>query len=481
MPKNLSNALLNAASLIEEKAKQHGLDCFPTIYEMLNYDEMNMIASYAGFPSRYPHWRFGMAYEKHSKSFAFGLSKIYEMVLNHDPCYAYLLEGNAYLDQKLVMCHVAGHNDFFKNNFAFANTNRKMIDTMANHANRIHKYMDWYGVDEVENFIDKVLSLENLIDIHFPYEHKKIIATTKDAVNTIPPNEYMDSFHQTSSRDNNLNKNLILGNEPHRDILLFLLLNAPLKRWQQDVVEILREEAYYFLPQAMTKIMNEGWASYWHIKLMKSGVLDQSEIIDFADRHSALVANTDHGLNPYRLGLDLFNDIEDRWNKGKFGAQWQTCTDISEQRAWDKKTGLGLEKIFQVRKIFSDLTFIDEFFTLDFCKRYGYFTVGFEQKTQEYVIESRSYEKVKATLLKSLTNLGQPIVLIKDANYENKGELLLEHVHEGVDLDFSMAQKTLHNIHYIWKKPVNLMTCIRERKCLLSFDGETTKETITSF
>src|SRR5512139_2872162 len=143
---------------IEGHARCYGLDFFPVVFELLDDEQINMVASYGGFPTRYPHWRFGMTYEYMQKSYEYGLHKIYEMVINNDPCYAYLLESNSMTDQKMVMCHVAGHNDFFKNNFAFQHTNRKMIDEMANHATRIRRYIDWFGVEPVEAFVDKCLS-----------------------------------------------------------------------------------------------------------------------------------------------------------------------------------------------------------------------------------------------------------------------------------------------------------------------------------
>ena len=154
-------------------AVEYGLDFFEVIYEMVDYDEMNMIAAYDGFPSRYPHWRFGMKYEELEKSYAYGLSKIYELVINNDPCYAYLMRNNPMVDQKLVMSHVYGHSDFFKNNAWFSVTNRKMVDAMANHGTRIRRYIDRYGYDEVESFIDLCLSVENLIDVHAPYFAQK--------------------------------------------------------------------------------------------------------------------------------------------------------------------------------------------------------------------------------------------------------------------------------------------------------------------
>jgi len=145
-------------------AREYGLDFYETIFEVVEYDELNEIASFGGFPTRYPHWRFGMEYEELAKGYSYGLSKIYEMVINNDPCYAYLMRCNNLVDQKLVMAHVYGHCDFFKNNLWFAHTNRKMMDEMANHAIRIRRYVEHFGENRVENFVDVCLSLENLID-----------------------------------------------------------------------------------------------------------------------------------------------------------------------------------------------------------------------------------------------------------------------------------------------------------------------------
>src|SRR5271155_3714261 len=153
----------------EAHARSYGLDFYDTIFEVLDYDEISEIAAFGGFPNRYSHWRFGMEYQQLSKGYRYGLQKIYEMVINNDPCYAYLLRCNQMVDQKLVMAHVYGHNDFFKNNIWFSQTNRKMMDEMANHGTRIRAHMDRYGEETVETFIDNCLSLENLIDIYSPH------------------------------------------------------------------------------------------------------------------------------------------------------------------------------------------------------------------------------------------------------------------------------------------------------------------------
>ncbi len=495
MPKPLSKELRVLQERVEKVAKEYGLNGFEGIYEMLDYDEINMVAAYCGFPVRYPHWKWGMEYDRLKKNHEYGLGKIYEMVINNDPCYAYLMESNSFIDQKIVMCHVTGHNDFFKNNFSFAHTNRSMINEMANHASRIRRYMDWYGVNEVETFIDCALSLENLIDVNSPYIVRERAEKTKDdrrnvdaEITRIPAmNEYMepylnpDSFikEQRAKLEKDAEKkHEMFPKTPKRDVLGFLMEHAPLKRWQADIIDIIREEAYYFAPQAMTKIMNEGWASYWHAKLMSEKIMEPSELIDFADRHASVMATSPQNLNPYKLGIELYRDIEDRWNKGQFGSEWDNCEDMALKHSWNKNTNLGQKKIFEVRKVYSDLMFIDEFLTLDFCKRHGLFTYGFDKRKREYVIESRDFSTVKKKLLASLTNFGQPVIQVVNGNYENRSELLLEHVFHGVTLDLSFAKATLKNLSLIWNRPVHIITKIDDRTICLSHDGENYKENV---
>ena len=182
---------------IEELAADYGLDFFPVIFEMVDWDTMNQLAAYGGFPVRYPHWRFGMEYDQLSKGYRYGLQKIYEMVINTDPCYAYLMKSNPMVDQKLVMAHVYAHCDFFKNNYYFSHTNRKMIDEMANHAIRIRRYIDQYGLETVENFLDVCLSLDNLIDFRSPYIKRKEAMEddgTQKSVRKLKSKRYMERY-----------------------------------------------------------------------------------------------------------------------------------------------------------------------------------------------------------------------------------------------------------------------------------------------
>lgn len=877
---------------IEVYGRDYGLDFFQIIFEMLDYEQINQVASYGGFPIRYPHWRFGMDFEQLSKGYEYGLQKIYEMVINNNPCYAYLLESNSWVEQKTVIAHVLGHADFFKNNEYFKHTNRRMIDEMANHAIRVRRYIDRFGVEEVESFIDVCLSLDNLIDYYSPYfeDERKPNRNEEDglAEGEIPKlrneKDYMasyinpDSFLQSQKRkmEAEEEKNKRFPSSPVKDVMWFLLNHAPLTHWQRDVMSIIREEAYYFAPQGQTKIMNEGWActhpetlvfsslgvvemqalvghtdvsvsdgstsravydrhvirnhptieiktrrgltlcgsnnhrilksdsetwvrmdelsvgdnvaisggadmwpnaqkaihwemkervslcdvaeelgvtlpmvqqfryenrsinglddtvvlealerfdseknqsvppcyqrrkqidipavlderlasflgymlgdghisrvkrvlgvtsgddeikehveelvvalfgidthtirdgsrwrinvyssmladflqeglgllngpsasektipqailcspesvvcaflsayfdadgyagkqgvilstasekmsqqvqlllmnfgilsrrrqqkdgcwhvhvagasakrfderigfglsrkqvaldaylmerqwfkeekwedeivsiehgshdvydisveethryaaagfinhnSYWHSRIMTEKAATDAEIIDFANSHAGVVASSREKLNPYKLGIELFRDIQERWDKGQFGKEYDDCDNLYERLHWDKQLGLGMEKIFQVRKIYNDVTFIDEFMTEDFCRRHQMFGYDYNRSTGRYEIATREFKQIKEKLLFQLTNFGQPFIRVIDANFDNRSELLLGHRHEGVDLKVEYTRHVLENLFAVWKRPVNINTLVDGKGRLFSFDG----------
>jgi stage V sporulation protein R len=485
---------------VEQHAKAYGLDFFPVIFEMLSYDQMNEVAAYGGFPTRYPHWRFGMEYERLAKSYEYGLSKIYEMVINNNPAVAYLLEGNSLVEQKLVMSHVYAHVDFFKNNFYFHATDqgtdartggpiRKWIDTMANHGATVRRWANRIGVEKVEALVDQCLSLENLIDPQLPFLPPAQRKDVTDEDSEEPPPEelgllrvdrdYMESFinpeefveRQKRRLEEEKLKAKKFPEHRQRDVLGFLMEHAPLERWERDILRVIRREAYYFLPQMQTKIMNEGWASYFHSRLMTEKVCDGSEIIDYADRNASVMSTGSGQLNPYKLGVELYRHIEERWDKGQFGREWEECDSMETRRAWDRRTGMGRQKIFEVRALYNDVTFIDEFLTPDFVADQRLYAFGFNNRNDRWEIESRQFHEVKNKLLFQLTNAGNPLIYVEDANHGNRGELLLGHDHHGVDLRLDWARETLSALERLWKRPVELHTVLDEKPTLLRYDG----------
>jgi stage V sporulation protein R len=200
-------------------------------------------------------------------------------------------------------------------------------------------------------------------------------------------------------------------------------------------------------------------------------------LICYADHCAGTLAGSQTRLNPYKLGVELFRDIEDRWNRGCFGQDWEDCDDMAAKRAWNTGAGLGREKIFEVRRIHNDLTFIDEFLTLDFCRRHKLFQFGFNEDSGYYEIESRKFADVKQQLLFNLTNMGRPHIFVRNGNYKNRGELFLEHRYGGVELKMTYAYDTLANLYRLWKRPVHIRTVLDDTVTILSYDGsETTME-----
>jgi stage V sporulation protein R len=506
----LPHYLAQEQAKIEVLAREAGLDFFPTFFEMLPYDQINEVAAYGGFPTRYPHWRFGMEYEQLSKSTEYGLSKIYELVINNNPAVAYLLEGNSLTDQKLVMCHVYGHVDFFKNNFSFRSTDldvtgpvvspvgggaaydpdRRWVDKMANHGSVVRRIVDRYGIERVEELIDHCLSLENLIDPWSPFVVRHSAATESEddedaqqevEVPRLKAKEYMESFinpeeylqeQREKLEAERATKRGKFPKEQQRDVLAFLIEHAPLDRWERSILSIIREEAYYYLPQMQTKIMNEGWASYWHSRLMTEKVCDASEILDYADNNAAVLSTSGGRLNPYKLGVELFRNIEERWNKGQFGKEWESVDNLDRKASWDQHLGLGRQKIFEVRALYNDVTFIDEFLTPEFAIQQKLFSFEWSARNERYEIHTRKFKEVKEKLLFQLTNMGNPFIYVEDANYKNRGELLLTHEHRGVDLRQDYCREAMRALQRLWKRPVVLRSTKESKAVIYRFDGK---------
>jgi len=481
----LPDYLLDIQREIEGHARAYGLDFWDVSFEVLDYKRMQEVAAFGGFPVRYPHWRFGMDFDRLSKSHVYGLSQIYEMVINNNPAYAYLLEGNSLVDQKMVIAHVLGHVDFFKNNYFFSRTNRHMIDEMANHATRVRRHIERFGLEKVETFLDACLCLENLIDPLSPFivrHSPEPLAREQTPTPELPrlrakgymerfinPPEYLEK--QRKKLDDERDKPRKTPREPERDVLQFLLDHAPLEPWEHDLLSTVREEAYYFAPQRQTKVLNEGWAAYWHSKLMTEKVLQPSEVIDYADHNAGVLAAAPGQFNPYKVGLALLRHIEERWDKGRFGKEWNECNDYDARRTWDKHLGLGRKKIFEVRRMCDDVTFLDEYFTVEFCAEQKFFSFSRDERSGNYQIDSREFSKIRNKILFQLTNFGEPLILVEDANHDNRGELLLGHRHEGTDLHQDHARATMEALARIWRRPVNLRTLVHEKNRVLRHDG----------
>ena len=270
-----------AISEITEIAKGFGLDFYPMRYEICPPEIIYTFGAY-GMPTRFSHWSFGKQFHKMKLQYDFGLSKIYELVINSNPCYAFLLDSNSLVQNKLIVAHVLAHCDFFKNNMRFHNTKRDMVESMAATADRIRQYEILHGKREVETFLDAVLAIEEHIDPSLmrpklswsiddeeESEEIKTVATEYDELWSLDGKKKQEQPTMKNRKK--------IPPRPEKDVMLFIEhYSRELNDWQRDIMTMIREEMLYFWPQLETKIMNEGWASYRkgvYIKIGKSLVL----------------------------------------------------------------------------------------------------------------------------------------------------------------------------------------------------------------
>ncbi|MFD0673124.1 SpoVR family protein [Cohnella sp. GCM10027633] len=451
--------LEEAIAAITEIAERFELDFYPMRYEICPSDIIYTFGAY-GMPTRFSHWSFGKTFNKMKMQYDLGLSKIYELVINSNPCYAFLLDGNSLVQNKLIVAHVLAHCDFFKNNARFSISNRNMVESMSAAAERIHGYEIEHGTAEVERFLDAVMAVQEHVDpsIHKPYgldkrqysELQQKRAKDDRAPRVIDPRyadlwELEESQARAAKREEPVEPRKF-PLRPEKDVVWFIQEFSPqLEDWQRDIMSILREEMLYFWPQIETKIMNEGWASYWHQKIMRELPLTSEETIEYAKLNSAVVQPSRHSLNPYYLGLKIFEDIERRF---------------------------GHDKIFEVRELDSDISFLRNYLTKELVEDLDLYV--FEKKGPEWQITDKTWEHIRDQLAFSRVNGGFPYLEIADGDYQRNGELYIAHRFEGVELDLKYVERTLPYLVSLWGKPVHLETVVDDKKVLFSCDGKKT-------
>jgi stage V sporulation protein R len=460
-----------------DEARNFGLDPFPTHFELVPATIMYEFASYS-LPGRFSHWTHGKAYHRQKMQYDFGLSKIYEMVVNTNPSYAFLMDMNNLLQNTFVAAHVFGHTDFFKNNAYFQHTSRRMIDKVSIHAERIAKYEFDHGKAEVERFLDAVLSIQEHVDYNLFIRDDEPDNKDKKP-STQLTSEYDDlwGFERKAKkaeeeREKRLGKPPKFPEKPEKDILQFLMLHAPhLQPWQRDIIEIVRTEMLYFVPQMQTKIMNEGWASLWHSRIMRklgdTGAISDSETVEFAQLHSGVLSPSPTSLNPYYLGFKMFEDIERRWDN----------PTKEEQERLGRQPDMGRQKIFDIRELDNDVSFLRNYLTKDLVKELDLYI--YRKEGDEWVIVEKDWGKVRDGIVASLTNFGYPYLVIDNGDYRGNSELYIKHLFEGQELDLVYAEKTLQHVYQLWGRPVHLETVYEDKRILLSYDGErNTKSTL---
>jgi stage V sporulation protein R len=448
---------------ITEIADGFGLDFYEMRYEICPAEIIYTFGAY-GMPTRYSHWSFGKQFHKMKLQYDFGLSKIYELVINSDPCYAFLLDSNSLIQNKLIVAHVLAHCDFFKNNVRFSNTRRDMVESMSATAERIAHYEHLHGKEVVENFLDAVLAIQEHIDPSLLRPKLEWSIEDEEEVKQIKKSEYDDLWEldaKKSSSKPKLTRKRNFPPSPEKDILLFIEeYSRELEPWQRDILTMMREEMLYFWPQLETKIMNEGWASYWHQRILREMDLTSEETIEFAKLNAGVVQPSKTTINPYYLGLKIFEDIEERYNN--------PTKDMQERQG--VKPGSGREKIFEVREIESDISFIRNYLTKDLVMREDMYL--FQKQGADYKIVDKEWKNVRDQLALSRVNGGFPYLVITDGDYLKNGELYIKHNFEGTELDVGYLEKVLPYMYQLWGRPVHVETVINEKEIAFVYDGK---------
>lgn len=451
-----------AISEITEIAKGFGLDFYPMRYEICPAEIIYTFGAY-GMPTRFSHWSFGKQFHKMKLHYDLGLSKIYELVINSNPCYAFLLDSNSLIQNKLIVAHVLAHCDFFKNNVRFQNTKRDMVESMAATAERIRKYEIEHGKQAVESFLDAVLAIEEHIDPSLM--RPKLAWSMDDEVEDDDPpatSPYDDLWGLDAKKTDTseTKKKKKFPPRPEKDLLLFIeSYSRDLTDWQRDILTMMREEMLYFWPQLETKIMNEGWASYWHQRILREMDLTSGEAIEFAKLNAGVVQPSRTGINPYYLGIKIFEDIEERYNNP---------TEDMKRRG--VKPGSGREKMFEVREVESDISFLRNYLNKDLVMREDMYL--FQKQGREYKVVDKAWEQVRDQLVSMRVNGGFPYLSVIDGDYLKNGELYIQHGFEGIELDIKYLEKVLPYIHQLWGRKCHIETIVEGRAMLYTYDGK---------
>ncbi|SDI83909.1 SpoVR family protein [Natribacillus halophilus] len=458
MPANERRQLEKKIEEITEIAEGFGLNFFPMRYEVCPADIIYTFGAY-GMPTRFSHWSFGKQFYKMKVQYDLGLSKIYELVINSNPCYAFLLNNNSLIQNQLIVAHVLAHSDFFKNNWRFQNTRRDMVESMSATAERIATYEQTHGKQEVESFIDAVLAIQEHVD-------PTMMARTHDdsqeeEVEASAPSPYADLWEADELRKpKERKKKQKIPAEPEKDVMWFIEENSlELEEWQRDVMTVMREEMLYFWPQMETKILNEGWASYWHARILREMDLTFAETIEFANLNANVITPSKTFINPYYLGLKIFEDIEERYDHPD-----------EDMKARGVQPGGGREKIFEVRELENDPSFIRNYLTKDLVEREDLYV--FAKKGSNYEVVDKDWTNIRDELVASRVNGGFPYITVTDGDYLKAGELFLTHNYEGTELDVDYLEKTLPYIFQLWGRPVHLETVVQAKQTIFTFDGQ---------
>ena len=429
---------------LEDLARKHGLDWSPVIFEAVPDSFMTEIAVY-GLPVRMPHWSFGARYIYQLLQRHMGYSRLFEVVFPGNPGHAYLASSNGLADNVLVTAHVLGHADFSKNNLMFRRCQEQgslqIIEHAATHARQIEKDIESHGFNAVEQVLDAALSLEQYVDLDQALRREAYPEFL--AVPALPPDDAFRTRFATLDRApehpaQSRKLRAPLPPHPERDLLWFIATYAPdMESWERDIFLAVREESFYFYPVFATQIMNEGWASYWHARLLREAdFIPQSVYLDAIKCHSDVVRPIATGeqvalsVNPYHLGFTLWEDIV-------------------------KKS--GIEAARQIMCEDDDFSFLRNHLTHEIASEMGLFRYQRPQNGPVKVVAAE-IEELHESLLLDKYNFGAPRVAV--AEVRGDGTLILQHDSQldGRGLDPERSRKVLEYVKRVWRRPVLLKT-----------------------
>jgi len=410
-----------------ELAKAEGLDWYPIHYEVCDYYSMIGHMSYHGLPTHYGHWSFGKTFERTHQMYNLGMEGLpYELIINSNPSIAYLMKENPAYLQILIMAHCVGHSDFFKNNRMFQDTRPdSVIQRMRNAKKRIQGYTEDtnIGIEAVETVLDAAHAIQ-----FQTYRRPGIRPTHAELKKKYV--ELINNDKDGEWKGFDIKK---IPLEPEYDILGFISQYADIENWKADIIDIVRDEAAYFMPQMQTKIMNEGWASFWHYRLLHKLDLPQEYHIPFLKSHNQVLRPHVGGLNPYHIGFEIFKKIEARH---------------------------GIEECFIARETCNDVSFIRQYLLEEDARELGLFS--FSRQKDEYKVDEISDEdgwsEVKSALLKNVGGSSIPVIYVKELTEDDV--LVLEHEHDGRDLDLNHADEVVEHVHRLWECEVKLFTVV---------------------
>jgi stage V sporulation protein R len=457
---------------ISRIAKGFRLDTYPNQIEVISSEQMMDAYSSIGMPLGYNHWSFGKQFlqvEKNYKRGAMGLA--YELVINSNPCISYLMEENTLPMQILVIAHACyGHNSFFKNNYLFKTwTNAdSIIDYLVFAKKFVSDCEETHGIEAVEAILDACHALMNHgVD---RYRRPQNLSLMNEESGQTERAEYIQSMIQNlwrtlPRRDNEAYdaKRERFPKDPQENLLYFIEKNAPLlETWQRELVRIVRKMAQYFYPQRQTKVMNEGWATFWHYTIMHSlydeGLISEKFMIEFLHNHTNVVAQPEFdsphysGINPYTLGFAIFSDLR------------RICeAPTDEDRTWfpDIAGKDWLDTLHFAMENFKDESFIAQFLSPKVIRDLKLFCLLDEQASDNLVIgaihDEQGYHKVRQALSEQY-NIGNMDPDIQIYNVDLRGDRSLTlHYHENAERPLSEeAEEVMKHIHLLWGFPVKL-------------------------